>query len=416
MYRSHYWAQAVLLLDKVRNGELSGDEYRKMIGWRTDPSLVQLFNPKMLLWGSGTYPHASDHLVTATDSPNYQVKALQKMKFIVSMHSQITSTARYADIILPAIDCTWEERNIVKSSYGGFESINYCPGVVRPPGEVRPWIWVYVKLAEKLGIDPKKYFRYYTTDENWNRDYERFLKDRYQNVVEYYRGRDIDVPAWEEFTKGKFINCDELDEKPFVGWDEQIKEGKPFKTASGKIEIFSSYIGNEANRDKGEHYDPSGRLYDNLPSDWNDLRPMPMYDPMVRGMDDPLVEKYPLMLLSPHCRYRVHYLYWNHPWLRNDVYRHRVWLSIADAKARGIRDDDIVQVHNDRGKVVMPAYVTSRMMPGLVLIHHGGRYEPNSSGVDFGASPSTLLGGDSWSCHASAKATTLVQVELFRGE
>jgi anaerobic dimethyl sulfoxide reductase subunit A len=137
---------------------------------------------------------------------------------------------------------------------------------------------------------------------------------------------------------------------------------------------------------------------------------------MVRGMDDPLTKNYPLMLLSPHPRYRVHYLFWNHPWLREHVYRHRVWISPADAKTRGIEDDDLVRVYNDRGTVVMPAYVTSRIMPGLIVIHHGGWYTPDSSGIDFGASPSTLLGGDFESCTTPAKATTLVEVQKYEGE
>jgi len=417
MYRSHYWAQAVLLLDKVRDGTLGEEDYRRMVGWRADPSLLKEFNPKMLFWGGGDKPHASDHLVTATESTSEQVKALERMEFFVSMHSMMTPTVKYADIILPARDWAWEEKNIAKSAgYGGFECINYCPGVVKPPGEVRPWIWVYAKLAEKLGIDPKKFFRYYTTDENWDRDYERYLGDSYQGIVDYYKRRGVDVPPWEEFTKGKFINCDELEEKPFTGWDEQIKEGKPFKTESGKIEIHSTYIANEANRGKGEHFDSFGRLYDNLPSDWGDLAPTPVYQTAVRGMGDPLVKQYPLMLIAPHCRYRVHYLFWNHTWLRDHVYRHRVWISAADAKARGIKDDDIIRVYNDRGRVVMPAYVTSKIMPGIVVVRHGGWFTPDESGVDCGASPSTLLGGDFESCITPAKATNLVQVEKFQGE
>ncbi len=414
MYRSHYWAQAVLLLDKVRNGELSEKDYMRMVGWRADPSLLKDFNPKMLFEGSGNKPHDSDFLVTATDSPNYQIKALEKMEFIVAMHSMMTPTVKYADIILPAQDWMWEEKNITKSGYGGFESINYCPGVVEPPGEVKSPLWVQIKLAEKLGIDPKKVFSYYTSDENWDRDYERYLKDSYQDVVDYYKRQNIQVPSWEEFTQGQFINCDELEEKPFTGWDEQIKQGKPFKTESGKIEFYSNYIANEANRGKGEHLDPFGRVYDSLPSDWSDLTPMPVYQTTVGGMDDPQVKNYPLMLLSPHPRYRVHYLFWNQPWLREHIYRHRVWISPADAEARGIRDDDMIRVYNDRGTVVMPAYVTSRIMPGIVAIHHGGQYTPDSSGVDFGASPSTLLGGDFKSCTTTAKNTNLVQVEKYQ--
>lgn len=417
MYRAHYWAQAVLLLDKVRNGELSEEDYMRIVGWKADPSLLKDFNPKMALLNKGVFPHASDFIVSATDSAKDQVKALERMEFIVGMHSTMTSTVRYADIILPIQDTAWEQKDFEWSNngYGGFQAINFCPGVVKPPGEVKHWGWIYTKLAEKLGIPPKKFFKYYTADENWDRDWERYLMDHYQNIIDYYKKRNIDVPSWQEFTKGKFINCDELDEKPFTGWYEQIKEGKPFKTESGKIEFYSGYIANETNKGKGEHSDSFGHIYELLPSNWSDYSPMPIYKPTVRGLDDPLVKKYPLMLLSPHSRYRVHYLFYNHPWLRNHVYRHRVWMSTTDAKDRNIRDDDMILIYNDRGKVVMPAYVTSRIMPGIVVIHHGGWYTPDESGVDFGGSPSTLLGGDFTSNTTPAKTTTLVQVEKYQG-
>jgi anaerobic selenocysteine-containing dehydrogenase len=187
LYRSHYWGQAVLLLDQVRSGKLSGEAYMRMVGWRADPALLKDFNPRMLFWGGGSKPHASDHLVTACDSPNYQVPALNKLEFIVTMHSIMTPTVKYADVILPAQDWMWEEKNIFRiGTYGGFECINYCPGVVRPPGEVKPWVWVYTKLAEKLGIDPRKFFKYYTSDENWDKDWERYQKDSYQLIIDYY--------------------------------------------------------------------------------------------------------------------------------------------------------------------------------------------------------------------------------------
>jgi len=417
LYRSHYWAEAVLLLDKVRSGELSEKDYMRMVGWRADKSYIKDFNPKCLFWGGGGKPHATNNVVICCDSSNNQVKALERMEFVVTMHSVMNPTTQYADIVLPAQDWMWEEKGITRSaSYGTFECINYSAGVVEPPGEVKPWLWVYMKIAEKLGIDPRKFFKYYTTDENWDNDWERYLKDAYQGIVDYYRKRGIDVPSWEEFTQGKFINCDEFDDKPFTGWDEQIKEGKPFRTESGKIELYSRYIDNEVNRGTGEHHDVLGRLYDNLPADWGDMTPSPTYKAMPRGMDDPLTKKYPLLLLTSHSRYRVHYLFWEHPWLRNHVYRHRVWINVADAKARGIKDNDMIMVYNDRGKVVMPAYVTSRMMPGTVLIHSGGKVIHDESGVDFGASPSTLLGGDFESCHAPARATNLVQIEKYTGE
>ena len=75
----------------------------------------------------------------------------------------------------------------------------------------------------------------------------------------------------------------------------------------------------------------------------------------------------------------------------------------------------MVTVYNDRGKVVMPAYVTARIMPGIIAMRSGGWYIPDESGVDFGASASSLLGGDYESCIAPAKATNVAQVEKFVG-
>jgi anaerobic dimethyl sulfoxide reductase subunit A len=76
----------------------------------------------------------------------------------------------------------------------------------------------------------------------------------------------------------------------------------------------------------------------------------------------------------------------------------------------------MVAAYNDRGKVVMPAYVTARIMPGIIAVRSGAWYEPDKSGVDFGASASTLLGGDYESCIAPAKAATLAQVEKYEGD
>ncbi|MDP2917056.1 MAG: molybdopterin-dependent oxidoreductase, partial [Dehalococcoidia bacterium] len=286
LFRRDYFSDAIPLLDRLRKGEISQEDYIRMTGWRTDPELLKEFNPRLLFWGiAGGKPYTSDHVVTLCDSSNGQIKAMERMEFIVTCHSIMTPTVKQSDIILPARDYMWEEKNIVKNApYGAFECINYCPQVVEPPGEVKSWVWIYCKLAEKLGIDPKKLFKYYTTDENWESDWERYLEDSYQLIVDYYKKRGVNAPSWEEFQKGKFINCDEHEDKPFTGFDRQLKEGKPFRTESGKIEIYSRYVANPANRGMGAHYDAFGRVIDNLPGDWGDLPPSPEHRDMVRGL------------------------------------------------------------------------------------------------------------------------------------
>jgi anaerobic selenocysteine-containing dehydrogenase len=220
----------------------------------------------------------------------------------------MNSSTRYADIILPVRDAMWEEKYVLRSEYGGFESINYCPEVVKPPAETKSIIWIYTKLAERLGLNPHEFFPYYTADENWESDWERYQKDVYQGVIEYFARKNVNVPSWEEFSRGKFINCDELDEgPPFVGFDEQIKKGRPFKTGSGKIEFYSRYVADEGARGKASHIDVTGREYGGLPADWGDMTPYPTFRAIPRGMDDPSTAPAPPVIGFPVPRY---YLFW----------------------------------------------------------------------------------------------------------
>ena len=287
LYRGHNWAEAVVLLDSVRRGELSEKDYMRMVGWRADASLLKDFNPKVMFALGGRHPHTSDYVSTACNSSNLQVEAMQRMDFIVTSHSVMNSSTKYADIILPVRDDMWEEKFVLKSEYGGFESINYCPGAAKAPGETKPLVWIYVKIAERLGLDPHEFFPYYTSDENWEQDWERYQHDIYQSVIDHYKSRGKEVPPWEEFTQGSFINCEELDDgPPFVGFEEEIRNRKPFQTQSGKIEFYSTYVSDEANRGKSPHIDTTGRLYDNLPADWGDMTHRPPTGPS-RGVWTP---------------------------------------------------------------------------------------------------------------------------------
>ncbi len=93
---------------------------------------------------------------------------------------------------------------------------------------------------------------------------------------------------------------------------------------------------------------------------------------------------------------------------------HTIWLNVNDARARGVKDGDHVAIENDKGKAVMTAYVTSRVMPGLVVVHHGGWYQPDGQGVDWGATPNVFL-TDNESPVTAPLVTNLVQVARYQG-
>jgi anaerobic selenocysteine-containing dehydrogenase len=190
-----------------------------------------------------------------------------------------------------------------------------------------------------------------------------------------------------------------------------------------------------------EHFDFKGRKYAHVPNDWKDLQPISVYHPSFNGMEDypkltgnglPRLATYPLMILTTNTRTRIHYFMGDpgNPRTR-DTIRHSLIINVADAKARGIKDNDIVRVFNDQGQVAVPAYVTTRIMPGVVQLRTGmgPNYANNTAAfgapwngqrLDMCIGPQTIMGGavnqftggDNISPVTPAKVTSSVQVEL----
>ncbi len=90
----------------------------------------------------------------------------------------------------------------------------------------------------------------------------------------------------------------------------------------------------------------------------------------------------------------------------------RVFINPLDAKARGIKDGDSVQVFNQRGTMILPCRITPRIMPGVVDIPQGAWYEPDEQGIDRGGCVN-MLTSHRWTpfAYASTQHTIMVQVE-----
>jgi trimethylamine-N-oxide reductase (cytochrome c) len=91
-----------------------------------------------------------------------------------------------------------------------------------------------------------------------------------------------------------------------------------------------------------------------------------------------------------------------------------VWLNSVDAAERGIETGDVVTMYNERGAVLGGAYVTERIMPGVVYQDHGARYDPIVPGeFDRGGSNNTICPHKTTSKHVTGMATSgfLVEVE-----
>jgi len=314
---------------------------------------------KLLYTVSASYPNQYPDI-------NKSVQALQKLEFIVVHEQFMTPGAMLADIVLPT--STSFERNDVTSGFGT-PMFGYMNKVIEPLYECKSNYEIAIELAERLGI----------TD--------------FSNMAEDEALREImkrsSVPDYDEFKKQGFHKVSPPE--PYVPFEEQINDpaNHPFPTPSGKIEIYSQ------------------RLADmNHPQ----MPPIPKYIEPWEGPTDALREKYPLQLITTHFKRRAHSQWETIPWLR-ELAEQAVSINPIDAEPRGISNGDEVLVYNDRGKTVLPARVTERIMPGVVDMPQGAWYKPDENGVDRGGSANVLTKDEPSPAGAFPSNTCLVQIK-----
>jgi anaerobic dimethyl sulfoxide reductase subunit A len=172
------------------------------------------------------------------------------------------------------------------------------------------------------------------------------------------------------------------------------RKGLPFQTPSGKIEILSTTCS------RRRRLDPHAiRLRDPAIPKW--IEPW-------ESLNSPKTKEFPFHLISPHPRWRTHSIFNNIPWLR-ETYEQEVTINASDAKKLGIKTGDTVEVFNDRGKCVVPAYVTERCMPGVAVLHEGAWMDLDENGVDRSGNPDFLTLDEPSPAGAFAYNTVLVR-------
>jgi len=293
-------------------------------------------------------------------------KALESLEFIVTEEQLMTPTARYADIILPV--CTFMERNSNTVGHGS-AFVGSHNKVIEPLGESKSMFDISVALAERMGITG-------------------FVDKTAKELLQEQAAR-FGVPDYAKF-KEEAIYRYPLPE-PYVAFKAQIDDpdNNPFFTASGKIEIYSQQWADENNPE---------------------FPPVPKYIETWESRNDPMSEKYPLQLITTHFKRRTQSQFDNLPWLR-ELQRQAILMNPEDARARSVKDGDLVRVFNDRGAVVIPVEVTERIMPGVIDMPQGAWYAPDKRGVDRGGCANTLTNDEYSPSGAFAYNTALVEVE-----
>jgi anaerobic dimethyl sulfoxide reductase subunit A len=133
------------------------------------------------------------------------------------------------------------------------------------------------------------------------------------------------------------------------------------------------------------------------------------------SLNSPKTAKYPFHMISPHPRWRTHSIFNNCSWLR-ETYEQEVTMNAADAKRLGIKTGDTVELWNDRGRVVVPAYVTERCMPGVLVLHEGAWLDLDENGVDRSGNADMLTLDEPSPAGAFAYNTVLCDIRISKLE
>ncbi|MBZ7978971.1 trimethylamine-N-oxide reductase TorA, partial [Campylobacter sp. RM12654] len=167
-------------------------------------------------------------------------------------------------------------------------------------------------------------------------------------------------------------------------------------TPSGKIEIFSKKI------DKFGYDDCKGLVQ--------------FYEPAEYLGN---AKKYKLNLITPHPKYRLHSQL-NNTFLRDfeEVEgKESLWMNPIDAKARGIKNGDIVRIFNDRGEILGGVLVTEYVKPGVIRMQEGSWYNPNKKGLCLHGDVNVLIADiPSSKLACGNQATALVEIEKYTKE
>lgn len=381
--KSDRWAHCVLNYPNVRREEIG-------LWPRTDKLDGAIPNIKAIWW------HGSDWFNQLTNV-NKEIEAAKKLEFIVCQDSTITPSGLWADVLLP-IATHFERHGVALPWYKGHYYI-HRPKAIEPLGESKTDFQVFTELAyrlEKLDPSLKDFGKRYNprADRNYfdspDAVDEAYLAAWWKKVQDH-QGVKM---SWEEF-KRRGIYKFKFDQ-PLVAFREQIEQGKPFKTPSGKIEILSTTLARVTDWTKTQYGYP--------------IPEIPKWIEPFESLNHPMAKIYPFHMITPHPRWRTHSIFHNIPWLR-ETYQQEITLNAADARRLGIRTGDVVEAWNARGSIVLPAYVTERCMPGVVVVYEGAWMDRDSSGTDRAGNPDFLTLDEPSPAGAFAYNTILCNVK-----
>ncbi len=245
-------------------------------------------------------------------------EALKKIPFVVVIDSLMTSTALYADLVLPCA-AVFETEDLMANARSHL--VQLSDKAIDPPGEAHDDLWIFTQLAKKMGVGAD-----------------------FEHDNEYYIRKALEGT---EFTYDQLKKEHAIDAYPkdFIPY----QDGE-FYTETKKAEIYQAGWASKG------------------------VKPVPSYYKGAEtvGGSSGLDAKYPLAVVQRKLRSCVHGTFGALAMMENVNRNHAcVMVNPKDASARSIADGDSVVVYNDRGEHKAKAIVTENVIPGVIVAENG---------------------------------------------
>ncbi|MFV8869796.1 molybdopterin-containing oxidoreductase family protein [Serratia fonticola] len=256
-------------------------------------------------------------VMTQLPNTNMVRKALEKVPFVVVADNLMSSTALYADLVLP-VTTIFEDVSLmagVRSHY-----VQLMEQAVEPPGEAKPDYWIFARLAERFGFG-----------------------DVFNQPIEHYINACL---------QGSGITLEQLKKGPVlpVSGDWIPFENGVFRTPTRKAHFFIEEWQKKA------------------------FSPVVTY---LRVNESPqgspeLAAKFPLMAVQRKLARSIHSSHGMNEWIL-EVQRNKpnVMIHPQDAQQRRIKHGDWATVFNERGEHRAIAVVTTHIKRGVVSLDNG---------------------------------------------
>ncbi|QEI04979.1 molybdopterin-dependent oxidoreductase [Pigmentiphaga aceris] len=303
---------------------------------------------RLVYWAGGNPFHHHQDLARLT-------QAWQKPDTIIVHEQYWTPSAKMADIVLPA-STTLERDDIF---YATREPVIAAMKQVQAPvGEARDDYSIFADLAARLGFGD-------TFTEGL--DATAWLTRLYDTWRDQLAARtDVTLPPFDTFWQQGIHTLPQTGERVvLLDAFRQDPVANPLRTASGRIEIFSKTIA-----DFGLADCPGYACW-REPHEW---------------LGSPLVNQYPLHLISDQPKNKLHSQLDHSPHSRGDRINERepIYLNAEDAQARGIEHGTLVRTFNARGSCLAAAVPSPDIRPGVVRLSTGAWFDPARIHADDG--------------------------------